>query len=514
MSNPRTKLAFKEVPQEEIDRLRKERRERHLQEQREQEKQLREHPNFFKRPILPLPDEYITIQGTSIKIMTYNTLAQTLIRRNTFPDSRGALKWHYRSQTLLQEITFYHPDILCLQEVDKIQWEKFWSKEIQQFGYMGQFFTCLNKVHGVAIIWDDNKFSMLDNLPIVLDDITIDDDLGPTTGTMSVALMVALKFKDPKLNQNGIIISTTHLFWHLFGTFERTRQCYIILDSINQFREKILDGNPNGRWFTFLTGDFNSSPDDPPYLSITQKPVKFQGKPRAVIECSTAYHYSEKRNSYLNDNFALASGEYYMHRKHTHDEGNIKDSLPFLGKKDSTMDECAIEDDESDAVQQQPKNPRPTVFNATVEQTQLVNKLENLHNQVDLIGTSLYGLGYNIVHPENVNHDTIFQEPEMSHKSISWAGLLDYMFFIKPFHKNVRHKSSCSSSADSCDKTADNEINLRSLQNEDHLAIKSYLKMPLISEMPHHSEPYVGEYPSDHLAMMCEVILELKEINV
>ena len=120
----------------------------------------------------------------------------------------------------------------------------------------------------------------------------------------------------------------------------------------------------------------------------------------------------------------------------------------------------------------------------------------DLHNKVPLKAVSLYGIGYHLVHPENSNPSTTNSEPQLSHRSLKWEGLLDYIFLVKPWDPTNIKKSN-------------DQETIESVEKDCHLRIKGYLKMPLAEEMPHHTEPHTGEYPSDHLAMMCELELEL-----
>lgn len=467
------KLPREQITPEYIAKIRAIRRERHEREQRESElKQLRT-KYFIKRPILYIPKRRTICDRPliDVKIMTYNTLAQTLIRRTTFPDADEAIKWHNQSKVLMREIKFYHSDILCLQEVDKVQWERFWVDALTEVDYKGEFFTCPGKVHGVAIVWntkvfDENPTSVI---PITLDRIKAGGEIPPTTRTRSVALIVALKFKsaDPhnsSTRPNGVIVATTHLFWHLFGTFERTRQCYIIMDKLNQVRNELKASGICNHWYTFLMGDFNSQPCDPPYLSITDKPVELNDRSKAIIECSVSYQYSKRRNGELSESSTSSSSS----------EGEGEEG--------------------EDAADDQPTDPRPYTYNATPEQTAMVENIISLHNGIPLKAISLYGVGYGLVHPENSNSETRNGEPEISHKSTHWEGLLDYMFVIKPWNPVV---------------TTSSPETIDTVEKDCHLYIKGYLQMPLSKDMPDHVEPHTGEYPSDHLAMMCEVSLEM-----
>ena len=93
---------------------------------------------FIKRPILQVqpPDD----GRLSIKIMSYNILAQCLIRRDLYPTNGKILKWSVRSKILLEELHWYDPDVLCLQECYKIQYLHFWHEELRKVGYDSKFY--------------------------------------------------------------------------------------------------------------------------------------------------------------------------------------------------------------------------------------------------------------------------------------------------------------------------------------------------------------------------------------
>lgn len=70
--------------------------------------------SFIKRPMVSLRSPTSTASLTC-SIMTYNVLAQSLVRRSIFPTNGEALKWKNRSTVLANEIEYYSPDVLCLQ---------------------------------------------------------------------------------------------------------------------------------------------------------------------------------------------------------------------------------------------------------------------------------------------------------------------------------------------------------------------------------------------------------------
>lgn len=425
-----------------------------------------DHPpelQFIKRPLLTLHEDE-PIEGLSFKLLTYNCLAQALIRRKLFPDSGDSLKWFRRSKVLQYEFKHYNADVLCLQEIDYIQYQQFWKDELDKLGYDTQFYKQPCKNHGVSIAWKRHIFQLTDRMLIDYDKES-SGKIEKRTLTHNSGLILALKFADaakqscPHIRKSGILVGTSHLFWHPFGTYERTRQCYVVLKKMKEFmkRVNVLQNNNDGNlshWVPFFCGDFNSQPFDTPYLSMTSKPVEYTGRAKTVIECSTSYTFSKLRN-----------GE-----EDAEDEegGNIEK----FGKD-------------------QPQTPVPETFDATPEQQKLVEEMQELHNSIDMRAISLYAVGYGEVHPENSGIDNDRGEPEMSNWANTWRGLLDYILLITQWDSSDRKKVD----------------SLETFEKENSLKLRGLLRMPPASEMSHHGQPHEGEYASDHLSMMCTIEL-------
>ncbi|CAH01327.1 RNA exonuclease [Kluyveromyces lactis] len=419
---------------------------------------------FIKRPMLAVPRDssgQSTREVCPISIMTYNCLAQALIRRTLFPTSGNAVKWFKRSQVLLNEFKYYNVDVLCLQEIDTVQYKSFWKMEFTKLGYMCQFHFNPTKNHGVLIAWKEDLFDMTDKMLIDYDKETT-GAIEPRTTTKNVGMLLSLKFKKkvlekyPDTKVSGIIIGTTHLFWHPFGTYERTRQCYIVLKKVKEFQNRInvlqneKDGD-NSHWPAFFCGDFNSQPFDAPYLSITSKPVEYTGRAKTVIECSTSFTFSKLRDG-------------------DEGEGEEGGNIEKFGKG-------------------QPETPVPESFSGNEEQKQLCENMKTLHNDIDMRAISLYSIAYSKVHPENSGLDNKRNEPEISNWAHAWRGLLDYLYYV--------------TSWDGCDCTKIDELS--TFEQNYGVQVLELLRIPPAKEMTEHGQPHEGEYPSDHLCMIVKL---------
>lgn len=241
--------------------------------------------------------------GLQVKIMSWNMLAQALIRRELFPGSDFLKK--DRIPALMQEVLQVGADIVCLQEVDRIEDHSPALAQDHDFVYHIGY---PDKPHGVAIAWKRSRFDKvgqhagrLDESPLfppplsVSATLTTPYDLGSATqeaesptrqelglsrSTRNVFSLVALKFKD---REGGIIIATTHLFWHPTAAYERARQTGILLSSVStccihiscKAKEELMpnpmqarryrDHGNNGAWRDWelvIAGDFNTQPNE------------------------------------------------------------------------------------------------------------------------------------------------------------------------------------------------------------------------------------------------------------
>ncbi|AMD20290.1 HDL454Wp [Eremothecium sinecaudum] len=417
-----------------------------------------EESNFITRDFLSLPMKQNT-NGFIFTMMTYNCLAQALIRRRLFPTSGNALKWRIRSETLLKEFKHYNSDVMCLQEIDHVQYKQFWNIEFQKLGYSSQMHRFHSSAHGVVIAWRKSMFELADYMLIDYDKEK-SGVIKPMKATNNVGLAVALKFSKevlrshPHTTKSGILVGTSHLFWHPFGTYERTRQTYVLLRKMKEFMHRVnVFGNntsaKNTSWYSFICGDFNSQPFDSPYLSMVSKPVAYHGRARTVITCSAGYNFSQSI-----------------------DEGS---------------------DEENKEEEKQPATPTPEYYNGTEREFSLVSEMEKLHNSIDLRAISLYSVGYRYVDAENAGLDNDRGEPEISNWAHTWKGLLDYIM--------------CLTDWDFSDHTKLDTLD--QLEQTTNVKILGLLKMPAAKDMPEHGLPHLGEYPSDHLCMMTRLELDM-----
>lgn len=189
------------------------------------------------RPIKP---------GDGIRVMSYNILAQSLIRREQYPASGNSLKWAIRRPALLEEIAHYAPHLLCMQEVDsaRVQW---WKQELAQKGMHMCFHAREGKAHGCLLAWDKSMFELVETKKILHDDA--DQKFQSITGNIAIA--VKLK----RSNGEELVLATSHLYWHPDANYERFRQVITLLQEVEKMNCKHV----------VIGADTNSAPWSPAY---------------------------------------------------------------------------------------------------------------------------------------------------------------------------------------------------------------------------------------------------------
>ncbi|EGG05852.1 uncharacterized protein MELLADRAFT_107286 [Melampsora larici-populina 98AG31] len=201
-----------------------------------------------------------------IKIMTWNVLAQCLVKRNLFPGS-DCLKWKERGKTITEEIINYDPDVICLQEVDRLtDHGPILTKAGYDYTYKIGGYEEEGKQHGLLIGWKRQEYEQINEHLIRLDEETYKEKIGISRSTRNIGLICALKSKLDSSSSVGLVIGTAHLFWHARFVYERSRQIAFLSRGIQSFKTS-LDHSIN--WTTCLAGDFNEEPNSFGYRLMT-----------------------------------------------------------------------------------------------------------------------------------------------------------------------------------------------------------------------------------------------------
>lgn len=223
--------------------------------------------NLEKGQIIPrswLTEDGHQTASRPVRIMTWNLLAQCLVRRELFPSS-DCLKSAQREHMLFNEILSTDGDVLCLQEVDRL--EKL-IPVLEEAKYGHVYAAGPRKRHGCLVAFREDSYKIHGHIVLCYDDIDVRPDgsesarKGLSFRTKNIANVVALeKVGDPG---GGYIVATTHLFWHPSYAYERARQAGILLREVVKYRENLGLSS----WPCFLAGDFNFHPGEPGYTLL------------------------------------------------------------------------------------------------------------------------------------------------------------------------------------------------------------------------------------------------------
>ena len=188
------------------------------------------------------------------------------------------LAWPFRRTLLYKELSDYHADIICFQEVQADHYEQDLLPTFQSLNYNG-FYTQKSresmgqygKVDGCAIFWNYSKFNMVENFEISFNDAARQE-----------ALRNRMNEKDTRSHINGLAkdniaqivilettsrpssllcVANTHLYANFFKPEIKLWQSIILmrqLEHIATQRDIPM----------ILCGDFNSEPDSAVYEYI------------------------------------------------------------------------------------------------------------------------------------------------------------------------------------------------------------------------------------------------------
>ncbi|KAJ3150459.1 Glucose-repressible alcohol dehydrogenase transcriptional effector [Geranomyces michiganensis] len=197
-------------------------------------------------------------------VMTWNVLAPMYCTREKFPDlSDASREWGHRRAKVLDEVTFYASDVVCLQEVTLDDFENFFAPKLHTLGYAGVYrekarapapllpsFSPANNnnrtttttrspptmppgADGCALFYNTHNFALLDidtfsypelaarHLPAT-HDVSVDVLRFPNTGIHALFRHI--------LTGNKVRVVTTHLHWNPANERTKLLQAALLME--------------------------------------------------------------------------------------------------------------------------------------------------------------------------------------------------------------------------------------------------------------------------------------------
>jgi mRNA deadenylase 3'-5' endonuclease subunit Ccr4 len=244
-------------------------------------------PHLHPRAMLPLKRTTAPTPALKFTVMSYNMLAQCLVRKELYPFAASLyLRQKYRFDRILRELSERSPTLLAMQEVDN--YENPVGPALNSSSY-DAVYALKAKVnnsrpgedesktapastedaggHGLLLAWKRDLWSREAYKELKFDGhpLTHPTPVRPKTG--NIAQMVALRSTSKK--DFGLILGNVHAFWRPAAKYERARQIYVLVKELLSFRDSVSDGKTE--WTTLLCGDFNSVPSSAAYRVLTRK---------------------------------------------------------------------------------------------------------------------------------------------------------------------------------------------------------------------------------------------------
>jgi mRNA deadenylase 3'-5' endonuclease subunit Ccr4 len=209
-----------------------------LTESRDREPPATDIPSVAKRPTVIVNSTLAAsaTPSTTLGVMSYNVLADRYITTEKyFHCPQWALGKDYRARGIAHEISYYTPDIVCMQELTREMKECYLDPLLSAEGYQSSPLVQIlsrtlrrsnngegmmrnsmtdQSVEGIALYYNAHRFTFVEHVEIPLDDIPMSLEGGDqkyTPSSHNVALCVVLR---SNLHPTSVlVVATVHLFY-------------------------------------------------------------------------------------------------------------------------------------------------------------------------------------------------------------------------------------------------------------------------------------------------------------
>jgi CCR4-NOT transcription complex subunit 6 len=215
--------------------------------------------------------------------MTYNILAETYATEDQHPYTPTHFrKWEYRREKILEEILTADADIICLQEVEDLQFREFFVPRLRARGYEGQHklktraknVAHSDAVDGCATFYRREKFQKEASFEVEYQTLAIEiiptgPGLDRTIRRDNIALLLVLqmhsnggstKGRGPRATKR-ILVCNTHIHWAPAEADVKLMQVQLLLREVQKVCRQFEDPHMP----LLITGDFNSEPSNAVY---------------------------------------------------------------------------------------------------------------------------------------------------------------------------------------------------------------------------------------------------------
>uniref|UniRef100_A0A6B2LCQ0 Endonuclease/exonuclease/phosphatase domain-containing protein n=1 Tax=Arcella intermedia TaxID=1963864 RepID=A0A6B2LCQ0_9EUKA len=175
---------------------------------------------------------------------------------------------------VIDQIVALKPDILCLQELDRYPWVK---DKLSEFGYTVSVF---HKRPGDK---DDGCGTFLNPQMFQIDNSWFVEFKDKTKRIAQFVKVSFVKARSKKAKENSLLICNTHLYWDTDQPNLQLSQLELVLQNLTPYVDQCFA--------IIVCGDFNSSPEQTPFLyfSGAEIPKQHQQRFSKFIQQRTQY---------------------------------------------------------------------------------------------------------------------------------------------------------------------------------------------------------------------------------
>ncbi|GIX63974.1 endonuclease/exonuclease/phosphatase family domain containing protein, putative [Babesia caballi] len=231
-----------------------------------------------------------------MKVMSFNCLARSLVDNKYVNNDREVMSWNIRKFAILDVVRHSRAEVVCLQEVDKEEYDNFFMAEFRRLGYRSVHKKKKSpKLDGVCILYLEDRFDVICHKDV---EFAVHD---ADYNRLQVAIILALVDKRTKnVDDSGApvrdiyIVANTHLLFNKNRGDIKFAQLCAMLSAIKEVESKCLEelgdaAADHPKPAIIMCGDFNFTPQ------------------------SLLYHFLSKGYVVLrNCNVKLISGQYLM----------------------------------------------------------------------------------------------------------------------------------------------------------------------------------------------------------
>jgi CCR4-NOT transcription complex subunit 6 len=222
--------------------------------------------------------------ATSVRVVTYNILAQVYAKSAWFPwTPRALMKSKARRANVQKKLLALDADLMALQELDGYEPSEEndarWKSWLREHGYESRYVQRTKKSNakkdGSCVAWRASTFALEDSRNLEYNDIGYDlygrDDANDETNENESRrrylrdcvgnLTLLRRIKDGAL----VVFASTHLYWDPECADVKLAQAKMLIAECVKFRDEALIRAEGRPVHVIIGGDFNSDPQSDVY---------------------------------------------------------------------------------------------------------------------------------------------------------------------------------------------------------------------------------------------------------